>query len=69
MNTKEKLTLITNQLIIISTKIKLKGEKTYKCTNCTACFTIEAMDNCTKLNFCPTCGKINLNLNTVNLFN
>jgi len=50
-------------------KIKYKGYNVYKCKSCTAIFKIEAMDNQTQLNYCPTCGGKNEIMLTVNIFN
>lgn len=50
------------------TIIKTKGDKCYKCIMCTGIFEIEAMDNCTELNYCPNCGARNINCETNDIF-
>ena len=52
----------------MNVSIKKKGYQTYKCTHCTAIFTIEAMDNCTELKYCPNCGGENTNKETQDIF-
>lgn len=48
--------------------IKKKGHNTYKCTDCTACFEMVAMDSCTQLCYCPYCGRLNTNTDTISIF-
>lgn len=51
-----------------SIKMKFKGQKTFKCSYCTATFIFEPMDNQTELQYCPTCGTKNTNPNLIHIF-